>query len=569
MNASSRRLAALRVAGVLLALVLGLVLRLRLGSAEYWFSPDEGLYHRVATMPSASEASAMIGGLAHPPLHYWMLRALARYGDDPRTLRFPSLAAGLLAILAFGWLGGIAGAAEGGAIGGIAGAWFGAFVAALSPALALQSVTMRQYSQQALVLALGIGALLRYLATGRARWLVLYGGAFAAAVLLVYASYLVVGGIGIVLLGALVAGRLSRRQVAGLLCATLPVLAVMAWSFVSHLEPVLIGGAAHREAQDSWLHAHYVAGPIAGVAALFNAFRYACSGALLPLVLVPVLLSVGLAFRRRRGFAGFLAVAVAVLAVALSWYGLVPLGGSRHSLYLVVVQVAAGAVGVAWLVGRVSRPADAGAEDPRRRRARLWLAGALSALVVGSVGTRVALLVRAAASRAIDAEDDERVIRRASMETVAAFVRHAPPAHWITDMQTCMLILPLVPRESRVVFPGPAGELRRLETLGRSFAVVWRWRLPEAPSGPEDPIEGALTWIAGLEGVPEGHVGIVTGGWGTSAAWRLARDLRAREGDAAPIDAVGDERLAAVVVDVPSLRAWRVRRGQDALGAER
>ena len=95
--------------------------------------------------------------------------------------------------------------------------------------------------------------------------------------------------------------------------------------------------------------------------------------------------------------------------------------------------------------------------------------------------------------------------------------------------------------------------------------MVWSWSLPEAPAGPGDPVERALTWIAGHEGVPEGRVGVLTGGWGTSAAWRLAQDLRARGQDAAVIASVGDERLAAVVVDVSALRAWRARHAQGKL----
>ncbi len=148
---------------------------------------------------------------------------------------------------------------------------------------------------------------------------------------------------------------------------------------------------------------------------------------------------------------------------------------------------------------------------------------------------------------------------------MSAWVRHAPQAFWITDMQTAMLLLPLVPRESRVLAPEPAFEGRRLEALGHSFAMVWSWSLPEEPGGKDDPVERALSWIEGHDGGPEGRVGVLTGGWGTSAAWRLARDLRARGQEAAVIGAVGDERLAAVVVDVEALRAWRARHAQGKL----
>ncbi|MFN7986459.1 MAG: hypothetical protein U0529_03240 [Thermoanaerobaculia bacterium] len=568
MTSSAARSAALLAAGVLLAFGLGLALRLRLGSAEFWLNPDEGIYHQVATVPSADAARASIRANVHPPLFHWMLRALAPLGEDPRSFRRPSLFAGLLAILAFGWLGSVAGAAEGGAAGRVAGAWFASTVAALSPALALQSVVARQYGLQALALALGLGALLSYLATGRRRWLVLFSASSLVAVLVLYSSDLVVAGIGIVFLGALVAGRLSRRQVAELSCAALPVLAVMAWSYVDHLGPSVLRGQIHREAMNTWLRDQFVASPAAGLVALRKAAGYAYSREMRPLVLLPALVAVGVACARRRGFAAFVALAVSVLAVALSLAGLMPLGGARYSLYLAVVQVAAGASGVAWLAVRLSGPVAA-AEAPGRRRARLWLAGGLAAFVAVSVGARLVVLGRDAASGKIDSGDAERLIPRESIDGVARFLKSAPAATWVTDLQTCMLLLPLAPPKDRELRGEPAFGGTRFEALGRSFAVMPAWSLPEAAAGPDDPVERALTWIAGRDGGADGRVGVVTGGWGTSAAWRIAEDLRARGQGAAAIESVGDERLAAVVVDVASLRAWRERRTLDARGAER
>ncbi len=46
-----------------------------------------------------------------------------------------------------------------------------------------------------------------------------------------------------------------RRRVAGLVCAFVPVLAATAWSDVTHLKPTLIGGATHREAQQTRINA--------------------------------------------------------------------------------------------------------------------------------------------------------------------------------------------------------------------------------------------------------------------------------------------------------------------------
>jgi len=152
------------------------------------------------------------------------------------------------------------------------------------------------------------------------------------------------------------------------------------------------------------------------------------------------------------------------------------------------------------------------------------------------------------------------VVRRGSVEAVSRFVARAQPTFWLTDLQTSMLLLPLAPREERMFRHEPALGGGRFEALGRSFAVLSLWALPEAPTGARDPVELALTWMSEHGGLSDGRVGVVTGGWGTSAAWRIARDLRAGGQRAAVLDAVGDERLAAVVVDVQALRSWRLRR---------
>jgi hypothetical protein len=256
---------------------------------------------------------------------------------------------------------------------------------------------------------------------------------------------------------------------------------------------------------------------------------------------------------------GFVALAVAVVAVALSWARLLPLGGSRHSLYLVAVQVAAGASGLAWLAGWAYPPRVPPVERPGHRRTRLLVAGAVAALLLGSVGLRLGTVVRAIGSGAIDSVDGERLIRRRSVETVSRFVSLAPPTLWLTDLQTGMLLLPLAPREGRLLHTEPAFDGRRFDALGRTFALPMTWNLVDAPG---ETVEHALTWMAGRGGLADGRVGIVTGGWGVNTAWLVARDLRAEGQGAAVLDAAGDERLAAVIVDVRTFRAWRLRRAQ-------
>lgn len=551
--------AGLLFAGVLLAFGVGLTYRLRLGPGEFWFNPDEGIYHRIATTPSLDEAREAIRQNVHPPLQYWILRAVASLGDDPSTLRMPSLAAGLLAILAFAWLGYVAGAAEGGFAGGVAGAWFGAWIAALSPGLAVQSVTLRPYSLQALSLALGLGALLRYLEVGRARWLVLVAAAFTTASLLLYSSYIVVGGVGIVLLAATWARRLTRRQALGLLTAFLPVAAALAWSLATHLVPHIIGGAVHQSAVRTWLRPEYVTGPLEGLAALGQAMAYACSRSrmLVVPVLLPALVAVGVACARRRGFVAFLALSVAGLAIALSWAGMMPLGPSRHSFYLVSVVVAGGASGVAWLV-HLARTPETGARS--WRLALLSVAGAGAAFLAGTLGLSTWLIASSSASGRMDRGDGERLVTRRGVDAVSRLLAQAPPAMaWLTDNQTSMLLLPLAPREGRLLRDDPTCGGQRFEVLGRTFVAVRAWKLPEVAGGPDDLVERALAWMAERGALPGGRVGVVTGGWDPNPVWRLAHDLRVRGRLAALSGVTATNTLGAVVVDVEALRDWRRR----------
>lgn len=544
--------------GVLLAFGVGLAYRLRLGSGGFWFNPDEGIYQQIGTTPRMDEARDAIRANVHPPLQYWILRTVASLGDDPSTLRMPSLVAGLLAILAFAWLGYVAGAAEAGYAGGTAGAWFGAWVAALSNGLAVQSVTLRPYSLQALSLALGLGALLRYLEVGRARWLVLVAAAFTTASLLLYSSYVVVAGAGIVLLAASSARRLTRRQALGLLTAFLPVAAVQVWSLATHLVPHIIGGRAHRDALQTWLRSEYVTGPLEGLAALGRLTAYACSRTLVVPVLLLALVAVGVACWRRRGFVASLALSVAGVAIAFSWARLMPLGPSRHSFYLIAVEVAAGASGLAWLVHLARTPE---AEARGSRLARLTLAGAGAAFLAGSLGLSTWVIARSSASGRLDRGDGERLIPRRGVDAVARLVAQAPPTMaWLTDHQTAMLLLPLAPRESRRLRNEPSWGVQRFEALGRTFVAVRAWKLPEVAGGPDDPVERALEWMADRGALPGGRVGVVTGGWDPNPASRLARDLRVHGRLADLSGATARANLAAVVVDVEALRDWRRRR---------
>lgn len=558
--------------GLLGALGLALLARLRLEPWAWWVNPDEGIFHLVATTPDDADAAAIIRGNAHPPLHYWTLRALAAQGsDDLLLLRLPSLLAGLALVLALAWLGLLAG-------GGL-GAAFGAAVGALSPDLVVQSVLLRQYTLQVLGLTLGLGALFRFLATGRVRWLVLLSPALTYAVLVHYASYVVVGGMGLVLLGLLLAGRLARRQVALLVLAYAPVLGAMAWQYAEHLRPYVIQGAAHLDAQAGWLKSRYRSDVGSGIRGLADAAATGLSRPLTGVLLVAGAYALGRALRRRTGLPVFLALAVVALAIALSMARLMPLGGGRHCDYLIPVFVALGARGLGDLRARLAAgvPAPSGSAAPGAWRSR-WLSlrpGLLCA------GLAAAVLARGLPLFLLDVPPPkadgapEQVVRRDQAQAVATFLSRPSGAAWLTDHQTALLLLPLVPRSERRLLDDPDAGGRRFVAWGRSFHVLERWSFPVAAQGPDDPVERLLAALGRRGAVGDGRLGLVLGGWQGVEARRLVEELvgprlggpglggpgSGGAGSAGPGgDVVGDARLGAAVVDLAALRRARLER---------
>lgn len=536
--------------GVGAALVLAFAVRRNLDEAAWWFNPDEGVYHQVATLADRDLAQRVMQANAHPPLHFVLLHALAGVDEGTTWLRLPSLIAGLLLVPALAYLGWLCGRHLG--------ALFAALMAAVAPALAVQSVVMRPYTLQVLALTLGLIGLLRALATGRARWYVLFSAGFTWAVLEQYASLLVVGAVGVALLGALLLRRLTRRQVLALLLAALPVAAACAWLYVTHLRPHVIGTRMHQEAQSGWLRGQYVLGAGEAVRALRRMAMYAFSRSLHGVVLLPGLLALGAALVRRRGLVEGVAAALFVLAAAASAAGTLPLGASRHSLHLLPVLVALGATGIGqialWLSPRTPH------EAPRARRWRLGIAAALLLPALGITAYRTLRVLGPGVEQALGFAQPEHVVRRAAVDEVVARVREAGPATWLTDHQTSLLLMPFAERAARRFVSVPGAALQTLDALGCTFLVDPHWMWTEADGAADDSVEQALARLPADGPLGPGRVGLIIGGWGVSPALRIAEQLRASGRSAAVHEALGDAGLALVVVDVTALRAWRHER---------
>jgi hypothetical protein len=545
--------------GLVAALGLGLVFRLGLHPERWWFNPDEGYYYQVATTASVETAERVIRQNAHPPLHYKVLRWAAPFVDDVTELRYLSLIASLLGILAAGWLGGLCGAEMGGRWGRVVGVWFGAFSIALAPGILAQAVTLRPYSIGLFAVILAWGSFIRYVQTGRATWLPSLALGFLLAVLQMYSAFLLVLAVAVVFLGLLLTGKLKRQQVAGLSLAAAPALVAMGWLYATHLRPYLLRGGIRHWATTSWLPEAYPKSLVEAIPLSFGAAEHAFGDSLVWAVLIPAGVAVGLALVQRRGLPAVLLLVVAGIAVVAGRAGLMPLGPTRHSLYLAPVLMSAAAGGLGWLVGRFQAPAT-GTESPVQRRARWLVLAALALGFVVPVAVDALRMLREGPQAVLGPARTELVVPRESMATVSGFVRDTSVTAWLTDWQTAQMLMPLARPEDRVLFPDPVFDGFRLNALGRRFLVVKNWHLAEAFSSREDRIDRAIEALAADPGSGDRRVGLIAGGEGISEAYRVVVALRAS--GVREIVAAGDMHLAALLTEAENLRSWRRHRAE-------
>lgn len=311
------------------ALALGIVALgfwLRLGSIrDYWNNADEGIYYHIAHAPSAI-ANTIIAGNAHPPLYYYLLRAVASVSDEFVWLRVPALVFGTLSIITLYRLG----ARIGGAACGIAAAG----VLALSPGAIELSQVARPYALQLFLLIGGTSALLGYWQNRRSRVLVGYSLWMLAAALTHYSSFLVLAGFGVALGGAAIGRHFSARELRALAMAHAPVLLLCVALYSYHVEPVLLDSAMRREAQSSWLGEYFAAGPLALWQNFLGVFGYLGGCTLSGVGSIVFLISLGACLHRKRFALVGMCLSVVLVAVAASALAVYPFGGTRHSAYL-------------------------------------------------------------------------------------------------------------------------------------------------------------------------------------------------------------------------------------------
>lgn len=326
--------------------LLGLALRLD-GFLSLWINADEGIYYSVAHAPWA-QARAELTGNAHPPLYFYLLRALAPLSDGWHVLRLPALLCGSGAILAMFVLGRRAH----GTVAGL----LAAALLALSPGAIMQSQIVRPYMTQLLLLTLALAGLIAWWRDGRRRDLVAYAVCLVLAQGVHYATFQFIAALGVCLGVATLARRLSRRRIAELAIAHVPVLLAGVYLYLFHIRGMM-GGGMQSEAQTGWLRPYFATDAADLWRSVVGVFEYVAGTQLSGVAALVFVAALLVCLLRRHVLLAGLAVTTLAIAAVLAQRALYPLGSTRHSIYLAALLLPAVAIGGAELLQRSRRTA--------------------------------------------------------------------------------------------------------------------------------------------------------------------------------------------------------------------
>jgi hypothetical protein len=476
----------------LLIAALGAALR-RDGVSSLWLHADEGIYYVIAHEPLA-RAQAALAGNAHPPLYYWLLRAIAALGGDWVALRLPALVCGTAAIVA---MYGLAAAAHGRLAGLLA-----ALLLALSPGAIMLSQVARPYMAQLLLLLVALRGLWCWLQARAPRDLAVYALALALALLVHYATLIAAAGAGLLLLGLAAARRFARRDLAALALAHVPFALAAGWLFFTHIRPRLLGSALQEQAVGGWLREQF-ADDAGGLWQSFvGVFDYLALPQIGPVIALAFLAALAGCAWRRPALAGLAAgtLAIAMLLAALDLY---PFGASRHSIHLAAVLLPVAA------------------------------AGAVPGLAAGALALLASLLFGPIADPGRAPVLPETFIPTAEVEAVAPLLERAC-AHagaLLLDTHTFYLLAPVL-REGRAS-EEEIGPIRHFRWGARDVLVSPAWTLEAGPLATGE--RHHLAWLlrnvrkarADLGAVLDGDVRAVSAGVRAGGAARVPNQIAA------------------------------------------
>lgn len=470
-------------AGRWLFALVAAALALRLpGYLGWWFNPDEAIYLEVATT-NAERARAMVAHNAHPPLQYLMLRALARFGDAPWWLRLPSLVAGVALVpLLYAAVRRLATPRA---------ALVAAALAAASPSAIALSGVMRPYALQQAALAAALLGWAAWIAGGGAAWLAALALGLCAALGLQYSSFAALAAFGGATLALLAARALPLRRGLALAAALVAPTAAAAYLYVAHIAPQLEGSALQAEARDGWLQAQFADGVGAALRRVHALFEGLFGLPVVAWGLAVVALVVG---ARARGATRLVLPLVALAAaLALSMLGKYPLGGSRHSAWLLVFLAPLVAEGAAELM-----------RAPKRSAA---VAGSILTLVLVAGSAREG--VRLTRGRALGEFLPEGTVRPGEPREVLERLKQSIDADAVvlTDQQSLNLLRAALDSQAPILRKGGDSGLGRATVGDRTYLF-----LASDPARPRDMV-WELAWQRERVGEP----------------WHLARALELLE----------------------------------------
>ena len=450
-----------RVRGAFLALgITALGFALRLGTLRtYWIHPDEGVYYHVSHAPLET-AQQMIAGNAHPPLYYYLLRSVAVATDEITALRIPALLFGTLSIFVMYRLA----ARLGGVVSGVS----AAFLLAVSPAPIALSQLVRPYALELLLLISALVFAVRYLQERSPRSLGLYVVCMLVAGFVHYSSFLAMAAVGLVFAGAAAMGRLSRREVLGVVVAHVPLVLLGIAFYAFHIEPVLLDSQMHRDALEMSFGSQFTSEP-GDLWRNFLSFSvYAAGTALAPVAVALFLFSLVACLFERRPLPVAMGVSALAVAIAATVTSIYPFGGTRHSIYLVPFLV----LPVAVALGRTAM------FGPRAAFATI-----LVVAVLGVGRDPVSVAVGFPSEGFLPAREFD--IPRSEFQKVLAPLSEvaASPGIVFMDLSTTYTLLPAMGDVVRD--PGWQRQygLRRLAWGDRTVVVVPAWHLAAGERG--------------------------------------------------------------------------------------
>jgi hypothetical protein len=382
--APSRTLATSEGTALGLVIAAGFVLRI-VGIHDIGFSADEAQFIYIAANESWESAwHSIVKRSPHPPANFALLHAMLPLGWNPLWLRLPSVLAGTFLI----WMSHRFGRSLFGPVAGLA----FAVLVAFSPGLLELSRVCRNYSLGFAFLLPAIHCLVRHLESGDRRPLVAFALLAPLAGIWHYGFVIAFIALTVVVAIEFLLQRRPLRDWIAVVVAHLPFAVTMGALYHHHISLMpedLV--QMHEVAYSSDLRFPL----FDSVASFQRVWRYL---ELAPFAVIFGVLSIvgilGLLLKRRR-LAFLVCVTPLVIALGFSVFGLIPLGGTRHSAYLFPFLFGP----VAFVIGEIaygSRNATRRSDGTAPPRSLVSVAGAALSVALGLWLFGAAVMDRAA-----------------------------------------------------------------------------------------------------------------------------------------------------------------------------